>query len=736
MLSNSLHALKIKKRILTLFHKKNIFIMKGKITTVVFCSLVLLLAISATSGIYAQSGIYADRVYPLIQSKCAATCHNYSNPTGNLDLTGSAADVYAKIVGISPDNAAAQSKGYKLVYPGHPYRSFMLLKANNGLIHAYDGGQLTAEEGTYMPPYGGGSQPLTNIELEMVRQWIYAGAPLNEGGSGYVVDQQLIIDYYNDGGLPLLDRPAPPTEGHGFQIHLGPLFLAPSQEVEYDIKYELNFPADFEVNRLNLKMNDESHHFILYKFNDESSANSVSQGLRPINIVSTALDPDNNEFVAGWQNDVDIRLPAGTAFRWAGNTILNLNYHVPNYSAGLILPTDMYLNVHTQPYGTAIQEMKSDLVQYDANTLWPPSVGIVFTLPPGEWTLTDNWDTGPQINLWMLTSHTHKFGTDYDLYQKTPSGGKGEKIFEGFMDYTYCNCDLGYYDWEHPPVKYYEPFYTIPAGTGLVQEAKFNNTSDSWVTFGLTTNDEMMLFMAQYTEGEPIPFVGITNIADGYCVTADAPALNLIPEGGVLDGPGVVDGQFVPSAAGVGEHEIHYTAEGLTATYTITVYPAPEAPEISLSAGLLGTTAGYDNYQWYFEGNLLTGATGIFYTPQAPGNYTVEVMLNGCTVMSEPFLFEPVGIDNPAGNGTQVYVFPNPYQNRVNITYIVSQKAPVKVVIYDAVGKPVQTLVQTEQSPAQYTYQFSAKEMGLPAGIYFVQVTIDGKTAVHKIMEQ
>lgn len=707
--------------------------MRGNFTSVFVCMMLFMLTAGVTL-VNAQSGIYTDRVYPLIQSKCAASCHNPTNPTGNLDFSGTPSEVYGKIVGITPDNEAAVNKGYKLVYPGHPYRSFMLLKANNGLIHQADGGVLSSEEGSNMPPYGGG-QPLTNIELEMVRQWIYAGAPLDEGGLGYVVNQQLILDYYNDGGLPQLPRPAPPTAGHGFQIHLGPLFLSPSQEVEYDIKYELNLPADFEVTRLNLKMNDESHHFILYKFNDAASANSVNQGLRPINIVSTALDPDNNEFVAGWQNDVDIRLPAGTAFRWAGNTVLNLNYHVPNYS-GLILPADMYLNVHTQPYGTAIKEMKSDLVQYDANTLWPPSVGIVFTLPPGEWTLTDKWDTGPQINMWMLTTHTHKYGTDYDLYQQTPSGGKGEKIFEGFMDYTYCNCDVGYYDWEHPPVKYYEPYYTIPAGTGLIQEAKFNNTGSSWVTFGLTTNDEMMLFMAQYTEGEPIPYVGIPNIQDGYCESSPAPALNLIPTDGVLAGPGVVDGQFIPAIAGVGEHDITYTAEGLTATYTITVYPAPDAPIITFSDGLLGATTGFDTYQWYFNGNMLEGATGIYYTPQAPGNYTVEASLNGCSVESEIYAFDAVGINNVSTTQSSVYVFPNPYQNKVNITYILDQTAYVSVEVYNAIGQVVQTIIQNQQTPAQYTYQFSAKENGLSAGIYFVKVTINGKSVIKKVIEQ
>ncbi len=710
--------------------------MKGNATNV-FLLLAIWLFAGGLALVNAQSNVFTDRVYPTLQAKCAASCHNPSNPTGNLDLTGTPEQVHAKIVGVNPDNATAAGKGHKLVYPGHPYRSFLLLKANNGLIHEHDGGILTLTEGSNMPPYGAPTQALTNVELEMIRQWIFAGATLEptSGVSGYTVNQQIILDYYADGGLPQLQRPSPPSSAQGFQIHLGPLFLEPNQESEYDLKYDLNMPANYEVNRLNLKMNDESHHFILYKYEDATLAEETPHGLLPVNIVSTAVEPNNTSFVAGWQNDVDIRLPAGTAFNWQANTVLSLNYHIRNYSGGLIMPADMYLNIHTQPSGTAIKEMKSDLILYNANTIWPPSVGGFFTLPPGEWTLTENIDIGPQWNLWMATTHTHKYGSDYDLYVQTPQGDKGEKIFEGFTDYTYCNCDIGYYDWEHPPIRYYEPYYSVASGTGIIQEAKFNNTSEDWVTFGLTTNDEMMLIMIQYTEGEPIPFVGITNIESTYCVQQSAD-LALYPSGGVLAGPGVVDGVFIPSQAGVGDHDITYTAEGLTATYTVTVVPAPDAPVVTYSDSYLGTASGFESYQWYFEGNPISSATGIFYSPQAPGNYTVEVTLNGCTVISEPFNFSVVGIEDNPTTGSQIYVFPNPYQNQVNISYVLDKNALVSVEVFNAVGQLVDKLVDGQQTPAQYTYNFSAKENGLPTGIYFVKVTIDGVTTVKKVIEQ
>ena len=66
-----------------------------------------------------------------------------------------------------------------------------------------------------------------------------------------------------------------------------------------------------------------------------------------------------------------------------------------------------------------------------------------------------------------------------------------------------------------------------------------------------------MITYMQYTEGEPLTFVGVPNIKERYCVNADPIVFQ--PTGGTITGNGTSGNQFLPSAAGVGTHSVTYT---------------------------------------------------------------------------------------------------------------------------------------------------------------------------------
>ena len=109
----------------------------------------------------------------------------------------------------------------------------------------------------------------------------------------------------------------------------------------------------------------------------------------------------------------------------------------------------------------------------------------------------NSWSPEMQY-IWLLASHTHSRGIDYDMYEANPDGTRGTQIYEGFYnaDYTF---NQGFYDWAHPPVRIFEPSYPINSEYGIIHEAKFLNTTGETIYYGLTTEDEMMIFYAQYT---------------------------------------------------------------------------------------------------------------------------------------------------------------------------------------------------------------------------------------------
>jgi mono/diheme cytochrome c family protein len=657
-----------------------------------------------------------NSVYNLLQAKCAS-CHTGATPMGGLNLGGTSAEVYDALVGITPNNAAAAAKGQKLVRKGYPYRSFLMRKiGQDGFVHAQDGGLLDADEGAYMPAYGS-TETLTNAERELVRQWITAGAP----ETGSPVNTNVINEYYSTGGLPQIERPEAPAPNEGFQIHLGPIFIAADNEKEYGVKYDPELPDNIEAKSFDLKMNTQSHHFILYKWGNGAAA-GAAEGLREVTLFTNNPFLENNELVAVWQYSEHQRLPAGTAVFWDENSVLDLNLHIANYSATQIMPSDVYINVYTQPAGTALKEMKSELLFYQGTAAIPG----FFTIPgyANNYILQEPVNNGQQWNIWTLSPHTHSRGVDFDVFYLNPDNQTpGEQIFEG--------SENGVFDWSHPKIERYEPFIELAPNAGLFHRAAFTNPSPAAVSFGLTTDNEMMITIIQYTEGNPIPFVGIPLIENQYCYNGDA--LNFVPTGGVASGNGVSGGQFVPSLAGEGTHHVTYTymynGSPIVAEYDITVLPPLAAPSINNSNGNLSIPNTYDTFQWLLNGLPIDGATLANYNPTTDGVYSVAVSLNGCVSVSETVDII-TGIES-LDNRISFLASPNPYSDQINLQYTLKEAAHVQISLYNAMGQRVAIIADTHATLGTHAQRFNAAH--LPNGIYYLQLSVGNETIGKKI---
>jgi hypothetical protein len=437
--------------------------------------------------VHAQTTTSVQEVYKIFQAKCIS-CHDNASPEANLDLEGTgvtelsrAINVAQKLTNINPTNAYAVTKGYKRVYPGRPDRSFLFRKINNGLDTYLPA--LHTNEGQDMPAYGGPG-PLTDVEKEIIRQWIIYGAK----NTGVQFDKSLLESYYTVGGEQAFpDGPPPaPAAGEGFQIKMGPFFLPPDGEVEYYQKYELALPADVEVNQLDLKMSGYSHHFIVYNFTG-SGANSIPAGLR------LAANHNQINLVAAVQEALDLKLPPTTAFKWDNNLVLDLNSHYINYSLSMPYKCEAYLNVYTQPLGTADQEMFATLLVNDNIPIANNGNTIAHTASEYQF-------GADSLYIWGLMGHTHKYGTGYKVWKRLSNGQKGDLLYDGSCPMGTPGCPSPYFDYQHIPLRYYLPFLPIKWSNGLIHEATYVNDGPSAVNFGPTSDDEMMVLITFYTE--------------------------------------------------------------------------------------------------------------------------------------------------------------------------------------------------------------------------------------------
>jgi PKD repeat protein len=87
--------------------------------------------------------------------------------------------------------------------------------------------------------------------------------------------------------------------------------------------------------------------------------------------------------------------------------------------------------------------------------------------------------------------------------------------------------------------------------------------------------------------------------------------------------------------------------------------------------------------------------------------------------------------------GSMVSIMPNPAHGNANLSLTLPKTAMVSIELYDIVGAKVADIFQGQQANTTqiYTINQNADEKQLSKGIYFVRLTVDGKsTSTHKII--
>ncbi len=452
-----------------------------------------------------------QRVYTILNTKCQnSTCHSATalDASALLRFDGDKDAVHAALFNVPATNVSSVAKSEKLVKQQHPYYSFLLRKVAGASFDADL--SLDANEGLLMTDTGG--QQLSNKEIEFIRQWITFGAKKTYSGNEPQPNWGLVNQFYDslaaNGINRFLPKPPKPAAGTGIQLRMGPIFLPITGEIEqeYCQQQEVNFPSLPEVYQIDGFMNQQSHHFLLFKYIDTAAAKNSNasnvNNLSKVTIVGNTSFDGDKDLTASWQNDANLVLPTGTALFWDKKTVLDMNYHIKNFNASFVLPCDFYFNVYYKTRSASTIEMKSQLSQK-----------IAIFLPTGVSTSTypdpaNGFLQGTKY-LWMVAGHTHEWGTSFDLYQKNTQGVTGtDKIYDGAgletNNGSYYDNSLGYWDWHHPPIEYWPNLFPIDFGgnhnAGIVSKATYNNTTGSFLGFSTQTNGEMQLWYYMYTD--------------------------------------------------------------------------------------------------------------------------------------------------------------------------------------------------------------------------------------------
>jgi len=170
----------------------------------------------------------------------------------------------------------------------------------------------------------------------------------------------------------------------------------------------------------------------------------------------------------------------------------------------------------------------------------------------------------------------------------------------------------------------------------------------------------------------------------------------------------------------------------LTLNNYITVYPQPSPQGIIQSGDTLFANQGATTYQWYFNGNIISGATDYFYVATQSGDYNVVATdANGCEV--EAVINNVIAGLTPAIYKDEgVVLFPNPVHDEFTIQNAqFTMGAAIQISIYDMLGElvvPPQTLI--------FKPETSIDVSDLAKGMYWLEINSGGKMYRNKFVKQ
>ena len=97
---------------------------------------------------------------------------------------------------------------------------------------------------------------------------------------------------------------------------------------------------------------------------------------------------------------------------------------------------------------------------------------------------------------------------------------------------------------------------------------------------------------------------------------------------------------------------------------------------------------------------------------------------------------DPIGINNQNSILTRNYIlfqnYPNPFNPTTTIKFSIPENAFVKLVIYDALGKEVATLVNEQLNTG--TFEFNWKASNFPSGVYYYKLTAGDFNRINKMV--
>lgn len=163
--------------------------------------------------------------------------------------------------------------------------------------------------------------------------------------------------------------------------------------------------------------------------------------------------------------------------------------------------------------------------------------------------------------------------------------------------------------------------------------------------------------------------------------------------------------------------------------FQVLLFPTPSTPPpIYYNDGALWADTNAQ-YQWYFEGNPVSGANALSLIPVDTGYYYVEVWdSNGCSIVSDSFyVSSSVELENLNDDSNQFLVYPNPSTGFISVKFPIENQNSA-LVIYNLAGQ----IVFEENTSGLEKMQLDLQ--GLASGTYAISFVSEGTVITERLV--
>ena len=380
-----------------------------------------------------------------------------------------------------------------------------------------------------------------------------------------------------------------------------------------------------------------------------------------------------------------------------------------------------------------MQNTNSALSNYVSNLADHPELLNINANPSSDWLHTNGVDYNPMLDQISWSSHNqhewyiidHSTTTAEAASHSGGNSGKGGDILYRWgnpQNYGAGNASNKILNVTHD-AHWADEFSTVPGRLCGYNNAGVSNnqsTADQIITpingYNYTITAGSAFLPATYTHRNTVSGMyssnegGTQQLPNGNELVA-SPVTNMIRE-------------FNAAGAVIFSHSASSSKTKKYSACYITNEP-PAIPTVTANGNVLSSSSA-STYQWYLNGQKITGATNQSYAATQSGNYLVRITdVNGCvnqyssSYKLEVFPANVVDI-NFADN---IHVYPNPTSGLVNITNISKFGKEFTVQVISSLGNIVKTVHNAASLDLSY----------LVNGHYYIRIISSEGTATKQI---